>query len=309
MTTTTATALPVRDAWASYLRHLRAEGRAPGTLQVYGQALTSWEHFRDARGWPDDVTEVTRPRLEEWLADELAMHSATTAGNYLRSLKAFFTWLVDEDELERSPAARIKSPRALITPPPVLSDDDLTALLRTCRGKAFIDRRDAALLWLLVDTGMRAGEVCNLTLDDIDLNLQVVRVAAATSKTRRGRTAPFGVKTSAALDRYLRVRGSHAYARDPHVFLGTRGPITGTGLYQIIGARARTAGLDRKVWPHLFRHTMAHRWLAAGGGEFDLQQIAGWSDGSQLRRYGASAASERARDAHRRLSPADSLRV
>ena len=301
--------LSLRDAWASYLRHLRAAGRSPRTLKIYTQGLDAFDRYREAQGWPDGLLDVTRERLELWLTAELEGHRAQTALTYYRGLATFFRWLVDEGELERSPMARMRPPRAPVDPPSVLTDDDLVRLLRACKGRGFAERRDAALLWLLIDTGMRAGELCGLTLGDLDLDLQVLRVTAGSSKSRRGRGVPFGAKTAAALDRYVRARGAHPHHADPHLFIGLRGPITTSGLYQVVKLRAAQAGLDRKVYTHLFRHTMAHRWLSAGGGELDLQMIAGWSDGTMLRRYGASAAGERARDAHRRLGPADRLKV
>lgn len=308
------TAYTIDDAIPSYRRHLRAGGRTDATVdRTYIPHLEKFNRFLIDRGMPRNVRAIRREHIEaylEHLATEgigrkgrVGLRPASVSLAY-RSIRPFWKWLVEEDEIERSPMERMKPPIVPVEAPPVIREEQMIALLKACEGTGFEERRDMALLRLLYDTGMRRGECANLKVEDVDWERDVVTVFG---KGRRVRACPFGKQTAKALDRYLRLRARQAHGDEPWLWLGRRGRLLDSGILQVVRRRGRQAGLA-KLHPHLFRHTFAHEMLSAGMQEGDLLMLGGWRDRGMLSRYGASAAEERARDAYKRLSPGDRFR-
>jgi integrase len=188
----------------------------------------------------------------------------------------------------------------------VLTDPQITRLLATCSGSGYRDRRDLAILRLLLE-GPRLAEVTGLAVEDVDLGDRQVWVLG---KGRRQRPVPIGAKTAKALDRWIRTRDAQTHwdpwrDRPGALWVGSTGhPMTGSGVSQVVRRRGRQIGIEG-LHPHQFRHTFSHLWLAGGGEGSDLMKINGWSSRSMLDRYGSSVATERAQKAHRRLAPGD----
>lgn len=291
----------LEDLHRSFGRHLRAEGRSERTVAIYGQSITFFSRWLVAHGREPTVAELNRAAIREWLADLADIREASTVRTRHKGLHRFCRWLVDEEELEKDPMAGLAPPSAQNKPVPVLTDAELERLLKACQGKTFRDRRDEAMVRVLLDCGVRVSELTGMTTDGLDLDAEMIVVRGKGNKLR---PVYFGARTARALDRYLRLRSSHRWAHAPTLFLSQRGPLSPDGVREALQVRGKAAGID-DLHPHRFRHTFAHQWLVSGGQERDLKRLAGWSSDVMLERYGASAADARAKAATKRLKLGD----
>jgi site-specific recombinase XerD len=266
---------------------LRAERKSPQTIKSYGDAVRAFLRWCDERG---HSPALGRELMKRFVADLLdAGAEAATARARQLGVRRFSAWLTEEGEIDDDPLLGLKAPKLDAKVTDSLTDDELRRLLKACGGKEFRDRRDEAIVRLMAETGMRAGEVVGLVVDDVDL----IR-GLATVRRGKGRLAPFGPQTGRAIDRYLRMRRTHRLADMPALWLGDRGKsLEYYGLHRALKYRAELAGLP-KFHPHLMRHTAASRWLAAGGSEGGLMAVAGWSTRDMLDRYTKATAAERA---------------
>lgn len=289
------------DLASSFSRDLRAEGRADRTVVIYNQAIRFFSQWLEDQGRSATLDELTRSAIRAWLAELSDRNEASTVATRHRSLHRFCLWLVAEDEIEKDPMAGMQLPRPTQKPVPVISDEDLAALLKTCAAKTFNDRRDEVIMRVLLDCGIRVSELAGLTLDDIDLDKEL---AIVRGKGRKVRPVYFSSRTTRALDRYLRERKHHRRASSPALLLSQRGPMSPDGIREIVRKRGQEAGIEG-LHPHRFRHTFAHDFLLNGGQERDLKRLAGWSSDVMLERYGASAADVRAQEAAKRMKRGD----
>jgi integrase/recombinase XerD len=270
---------------------LKSARRSPSTLTIYLSSIRLYLQWCADNGYP---AQIDRRQVSAWIAAMLdGGAQPTTARARLAGVRQFSKWLAAEGEIDSDPLLRLNAPKGDVPITPVLTDDELRALIKACQGQTLRDRRDEAIVRLMAETGMRAGELIALEIDDVDLTRGLAMIRRG--KGGKGRIAPFGPQTARALDRYIRLRRGHTAADRKALWLGarTRQALGSHGLRVTLLERAEMAGI-KGFHPHVLRHTTASRWLSAGGSEGGLMAVAGWSSRDILDRYARATASERA---------------
>jgi site-specific recombinase XerD len=289
---------------------LEADGYAPNSVAAYRLAVAQLARFLAATHPGVGPADLDRDHVRGWLAHVRTASSSSTARTWFSGVRHFCRFLVAEGEADRDATEGVKTPKAGEPSTPVLQPADIRAMLDTCAGADFTSRRDAAVVMVLADGGLRLAELAGLKTSSIDLQDRMLFVQGKGTQRRgpRHRAVPLGVKAARALDRYLRVRRRHPYAATEPLWLGTggRATISADGIDAMLKRRAAKAGLQG-VHPHMFRHSWASAFRAAGGSEGDLLVLGGWRSRAMLDRYGKAAAADRAAESYRRLSLGDRL--
>lgn len=287
---------------------MRAERKTDGTIETYLKGLRPYLAWCDAA----ELEPLNRATLNLWIVELLDKgQSPSTARTRMMPVRYFSSWLHAEGEIDSDPLRDMKPPQLDETIVPVLSDDQVKALLAACTPpsieRAGIEslrhRRDEAMIRLMLETGQRIGAVLQLELPDVDLLAGQLTIRR--DKGGKSRRVVFGPATAKALDRYLRVRRLHRLAETPRLWLGSRGRgLAYGGAYWALTERAKTAGIE-DFHPHVLRHTQSDRWLDKGGSETGLMANNGWSSMAMVQRYAKSNREQRAATEARRLNLGD----
>jgi integrase len=235
-----------------------------------------------------------------WL---LERYSAAYVSNQFRELQQFFKWLAAEEEIP-DPMAGLRPPRVPDQPVPVFNSDDLARLERACAGRSFQQRRDAAVIAVFRATGCACpnSRASATTPASPGAATLTCRTGSSPSTARAARPGPSRSATTLPAPSAATSGSAAGTPRRPGRSCGSvniRGPMTASGIYQVITRRGRQCGVE--VFPHRFRHHFSHTWLDRGGAEGDLMEPNGWTSPQMLRRYGASARKARARRSYDRI--------
>lgn len=223
------------------------------------------------------------------------------------ALKVWFRWMIHEGLVSEDPTEMLSLPKVPRQLPGTMSEAAAASLLERIDLQRPLGLRDRAMLELLYASGLRIGELIHLTVDRLDLENHLVRVTGKGSKTR---VVPVGSAACLALTDYLEKerpllesRAGSASRTEGRVILNRSGrPITAQRCWQIIRERARQAGIDEKVYPHLLRHSFATHLLSNGADLRVIQELLGHADIATTQIY-THVDSSRLKGVHRKFHP------
>jgi site-specific recombinase XerD len=270
---TTGFTLALDQAIDGWVLHLKARNLSPMTIKAYRAAAVGLARFLQRSGMPSDIDAVSAEHIEAYLADEVATKAAATAHQRYRGLKQLFAWFTSQGDITRDPMATLRPPIIPERHVDTVEIEDFRRMLKTCGRDHLIDVRDEALLRCLWGTGGRLSEVTGLKVADVDFPQQVVRLFG---KGRRERHVAIAASTGSSIHRYLRRRAKTSQQNSPWLWTGQKGPMSPSGVRQMVWRRSDLAGLEHRVHPHQLRHSKADAWLAADGSERGLMKQMGW---------------------------------
>jgi len=295
------------QAWHDFARDLRAAGCSPRTAETYGESLAQLQTWLDGQpGRPAPLLAARRDDLTAYLtwvreahrgaclsspakAAACGGHAGTQSVRY-RALRRFWRWCEAED-ITANEMARVPAPLPVHRAPEPVDDNAIRALLKVCEGRDFESLRDTAIIQLWCEVGCpRASEVATLPDATVDLGRDLVTV---TGKGRKERVIVLSAETARAFSRYRRARGRHPAAARPEFFLGLKGPLTRSGIAQMLARRAEQAGLGH-MHPHQLRHASSVAARRAGLPDTVIAHLNGWTSTRMLEVYGRAAAAAEA---------------
>jgi integrase/recombinase XerD len=329
-----ATPLPLSRACESMIRYKIATGKSEQTIADYRNTFKKLQLF-----FPDNppFAKITREQLVAffaWLQDSYTSEPDGVAPrgkvrlapksilNIHVNLSSLWTWGVNEGLAERNLLRTIEAPRVSEPVVEPYSKEDVAALLKACdqsrtwktRANTAHDRpsalRDRAIILTLLDTGCRASELVGITVGDLNLTTNSIKVRGkGPGREPKERVVFVGKRAAQARWKYMLPRIDELKPADP-IFTNdaqSRQPMARTVLTKLLSRLGERAGV-KDVYPHRFRHTFAITYLRNEGDLFTLQALLGHTDLAMVKRYARIAQMDVA-NTHRRASPVDNWKL
>ncbi len=273
---------------AAFLTHVRVErGLSANTVTAYRRDLLKFDDFAKKRKLT--LESVSRDNLVEFLASLYRQKlESRTVARHLVTLRNFFRFAQLQELISTDPSLNLESPKIRRSLPGYLRLEEIERLLAQPDDKTPLGLRDHAMLDVLYSTGLRVSELISLRVMDLDTAVGCIRCIGKGDKER---IVPIGKKALALVERYLRdarpkLIGKGKQAQATTLFINRRGaPLSRVGVWKILSAYGRKAGLRSSLTPHMLRHSFATHLLERGADLRSVQLMLGHSDISTTQIY------------------------
>jgi integrase/recombinase XerD len=314
-------AMKLDDVMNHFLLDCETRGVTPGAMRGYKVQLAFLAKKLEQECQITDIEQVKIVHLRQFIrvlmntkADENNPRKPTqekplspfTVRNYVRAIRTFFQWCVDEELLEVNPSTRLALPKMPSYVIRAFTAEHIDAMLGACDVTTPLGFRDYVMLLVLLDTGMRLAELSGLKMVDV-----YDRYVKVFGKGRKEREIGLHPEVSKLLWKYIHKYRKPIAPNETSVFLNRSGkPLLREGVTSVLDAIKRKCGLENvRVSPHTFRHTFAKMYLERGGEIFKLSREMGHSGVQVTEVYLRDFKSTEARQEHVDFSPIGEIQL
>jgi integrase/recombinase XerD len=297
--------MDISSTIAAFLTHVRVErGLSTNTVTAYRRDLMKFDDFAKKRKLT--LESVSRDNLMEFLASLYRQKlESRTVARHLVTLRNFFRFAQLQELISTDPSINLESPKIRRSLPGYLRLEEIERLLAQPDDKTPLGLRDHAMLDVLYSTGLRVSELISLRVMDLDTAVGCVRCIGKGDKER---IVPIGKKALALVERYLRdarpkLIGKGKQALATTLFINRRGsPLSRVGVWKILSAYGRKAGLRSSLTPHMLRHSFATHLLEHGADLRVIQELLGHASIGTTEIY-THVTGNRLREIHKKFHP------
>jgi integrase/recombinase XerD len=278
--------MEIAAAISSFLTHVRVEkGLSSNTIAAYRRDLLKFDEF--ARKNKLTLESVSRDDLVDFLAGLYRQKlESKTVARHLVTLRNFFRFAQIQEHITDDPSVTLESPKIRRSLPGYLRLEEVERLLDQPDVKTPIGLRDRAMLEVLYSTGLRVSELIGLRTMDLDAKVGCVRCIGKGDKER---IVPVGKKALSIVEKYLRDARPTLLGKvtnNPSLFVNRRGAsLSRVGVWKILSAYGRRAGMRVALTPHMLRHSFATHLLERGADLRSVQLMLGHADISTTQIY------------------------
>lgn len=278
--------MKISEAIKDFLIYQEIQNNTPKTIKNYIQNLGYFVEFLGDK----NIKEISVEDINNYILylkkkpknkghkykniDENEYISSVTLQSYIRHLRAFLSYCYKEDFIDFDLSSKVVLPKSTKKVIDILTEDEILAIYKYCKGNRKYGTRNTLIISLMLDSGLRINEVATIKLDNIYIKEGIIKVFG---KGRKERFVPIGNKTKRLLNRYITMYRIEPDIEKykPFLFIDNNGkPISKNAITNVI-RRIKKALKFTRLYPHLFRHTFATRYLINGGDITSLKMILG----------------------------------